>query len=161
MTVDESFVVSTYVVPFYMSRLDADEVRQLAALARAASVDEILWMIDNAGWREQRVGAYFALVRAEPAIGPALLAAIPRTHGTYGLHPLVTAAVLLCAADAIPALHTHQQRVNAVGYRGDPGSGFVAVALEHLGADPLHPATDDDRAQFERMLQLAEQIRSI
>lgn len=120
MTVDESFVVSTYVVPFYMSRLDPAEVRQLAALARAASVDEILWMIDNAGWREQRVGASFALVRTEPAIGPALLAAIPRTHGTYGLHSLVTAAVLLCAADAIPVLHTHQQRVNAIDYRGDP-----------------------------------------
>ena len=156
MTIDENRIVQTYVAPLYLS---ADTVL-IAEAARSAAVDVVLWMIDNAGWREQRVGAYLAVVRTEPQVAAALLAAIPRTHGTLSLHALVASAVLLAGTDAIAPLHAHQQRVNAVGYLGDPGSGFAGAALEHLGEHPQFAATDDDRKLFERMLQIAEQIRS-
>lgn len=75
--------------------------------------------------------------------------------GALTAPPLAAVAVHLLGEDATPALRdfaeTEQGRV-------DRSAPFVSAALQHLGSQPTHLVSDNDRAALEAMLAVARRL---
>jgi hypothetical protein len=149
----------SYVLPFYMQlpTHSAELVPSVAATGREAPLADILELLGS-DWRPRQVGAWFAIVRDEPEVLPAVLESLRTSRGSLTAPELAVAAIVLCGEEAIPALLDYQ---TAETERNFGRCGEISAARELLGArSPLGPASDEERARFARYLRVATDLQS-
>jgi hypothetical protein len=139
-------VIADFVKPIYLSvhmnrPLDHVQALLVSELARAASADEILWMLGTR-WRPRRVGAWFTLVHSETTLGPALLESLRTSRGYLTAPDLGFAAARRLGEEALPALHEYQSTALRDGLGG---LSMITALIESLGgSSDLAPSTDED-----------------
>lgn len=123
------------VVRFYMSAPGStdESAREFVDAVRPAPEEEVIALVGDSGWREQRVGAWMALVHPSPAVVSATLSGVLSARAWYGLPYLAVAAYELAGADAIPTFETFLAEVTP----WEPQStAFVAHLLALLREQP-------------------------
>jgi hypothetical protein len=155
----EKWMIDTYVSPFYMKlpRQAEGLIPSLAAVGREAPLSDILELLDS-HWRNRKMGAWFAVVRQEPEVLPAVLDSMRTSLGDLTAPELAVASILLGGESAIPALLDYQvaEVERDFGY-----CGAVTAAIESIGGRSLRgPATEDNRAFFGLYMDVALAIRA-
>ena len=135
-----------------------DLLGAIASTGRDATSSDVFMLLRDP-WRCTVMGAWLAYVHPDPAVKEALRHALASSHGSLDAPLLATAAVVMLGADALGALEEYSDRDVAAGWGA---CGFVAAAIEHLGAVPANCASDDgDRQAFAAMLGLAKRLDSV
>lgn len=152
--------METKVKPFYlkMTGLNAAAADpSLLAAVRTASADvtleQVLRLLADS-WRERVMGAWYALAFSPDDVGDALSRSLRTSAGSLTAPPLATVAAVLLGPSAAPAMAAYVADGPA-----DGSPGFVAAALEHLGAEPAVPVLPADREALGRMLGVARVLR--
>lgn len=106
------------VSPFYLHMMGINAIRygaehRDAVIETGATVtpDDVRSLL-RSGWREQSMGAWYALVLPAEAsmIVADVLAALERSRGTLTAPPLAVAAVTLAWTEALPSLRRYTER---------------------------------------------------
>lgn len=142
--VDIDRIRAEYTAPHYLAMADLDDAaaRRFAALADAAEVDEVRWMLETEEWRCRKAGAWFALRRREPEIAEALRLSLLSSRGSLTAPDLGIVLVQRLGADALPLLLEYQ----ATALREQHGAqGPVSALIRSLGGVPLA----DDASELE------------
>jgi hypothetical protein len=159
MDAHERWMIDTYVLPFYMKlpRQAAELVPTVAAVGRAAPVEDILELLGS-HWRPRQMGAWFAVVRDEPDIVPALLESMRTSLGNLTAPELAVASILHGGELAIPAFLDYQEAELA---RNWGYCSAVTAAIEAVGGtSPRGQATQSDRDYLARYMDVALALRS-
>ena len=151
------------VQPFYLQMMGVSAIGHYAELSdriikvgRRTRTDEVVRLL-NLGWREQVMGAWFALFHDDQAISTQVLNALEASYGTLTAPPLAVVAVTLVGKQSLDALTTYALRDVEGGF----GScAFVAAAIEHLGSEVVCcSATQESRDDFHRLFAVAGDLR--
>lgn len=152
------------VTPFYLDMMNRNAPGQgerlftrLLAVGKSTTVNEVAALLRDP-WRATVMGAWFSLMHEDRRITGEVLRALTESQGALTSPPLATASVVLADPDAArDALLDYLRRDQANQWGA---AGFVAAALEHLGATslPLTPSQEDRRDLFS-MLLLAHRLR--
>ena len=131
---------------------------QVAARGAELPASEIIELLQSA-WRERVMGTWFAVLHDRPEVGTTVLASLATSWGSLTSPALAAVAVLLAGPGASSALLEYA----AKDVENDWGAaGIVAAALEHIGAvTELCRASDDDRATFQGLLDVAARLRAM
>jgi len=154
----DAALTQKYVVPYYMNRTGStdESAREFVEVARTASADDVISLLSNSGWREQRVGALLALVRDETSVRAALFAGLLAARTAYAVSHLVVTVYEVAGADGIPALEEYLSTV----ITHDPQSTtFVAHAIDLLHGRPSD-ADDATLREFAELHTAAQRIRA-
>lgn len=155
-----------FVEPFYLSMMRLNALRADQALleraARAAtvlSVPDVLHLLRGGAWREEVMGAWYALSRpGDAAVRAAVLDVLAtQCAGDLTSAPLTTAAVVLAGRDAVGAVETFMNRVPRAEL-ADNARGFCAAAAEFArghGSRAMPRPTEADRDHLGGMLHIA------
>lgn len=129
-------------------------VRRLRSRSRRLSVDDITQML-TAGWREQVMGAWYAIARADQVFAEPVHRAFTHCYGRLSA-PALTAAVMTYAnQSSVDVLTEYRQR----DMEGQFGSAdLVSAAISRL----QHPAGDSlvENEQLDGLLALARKLES-
>lgn len=154
-------LLATKVKPFYLTMMgcsarDADPARLAAVRAASADVtlEQVLRLLADS-WRERVMGAWYALAFSPDDVGDALSRSLRTSAGSLTAPPLATAAAVLLGPSAAPAM-----RAYVADGPADGSPGFVAAALEHVGAEPPVPVRPEDREALGRLLAVARVLRA-
>ncbi len=149
--------VGTYGQLMHYNAVDLreDVLRAVAANAVRVSPETVAALL-QAGWREQAVGAWYAVVSRDNYVHAHLLDALATTHGLYSVPPLIVAAVVTSGAKAIPALEAHERR--ARGYE------LTRAAVEYLrehaaAASQVPPPRAGAMDWLEALLTVAQRLQ--
>jgi len=159
---DEAQLRAEYVMPFYMMSATEEVERsvEIAAAASTAAIDDVLALIGHAGWREQKVGALFSIVRAEPEIVDAVLHALESSRGWFTFPYLCASAMLNSGEHAISSLQEFQRQTHASSRPEVACSEVATAALEVLGAtSEFEASTDKSRETLDTILANARALR--
>ena len=159
-------MISQFVLPYYLQMMGLNPLKYgsellpaLLTISREVPSREVIEMMQDDDWRLRVVGAWMSLVHDEAPVAVDALKALVSSHGSLDSIALVTAAVTLRGGKALVAIQTYMARDAEAGWGA---CGFAAAAAEHLGgaASQVVP-TDNDRSHFARMLERADQARSL
>jgi hypothetical protein len=139
-------------------KADRKFLTSVAAAGRDASAEEVLFLLRDS-WRPRVMGAWFALLHDDPRVPDAVLESLRSSLGSLTSPALAVAAVVLCGDGAVGALDEYLIHDLAHEWAGH---GFVAAAIEHLGAVPSACKPEPrDRVEFEGLLGVAERLRQL
>ncbi len=156
-----------FVQPFYlkMMRLNAIQygprlAADIVVAGRTASPADVISLLGS-NWRERVMGAWFALLQADPSVTEAVLQALSTSHGSLDAPPLAAAAVILAGAHALPALETYY----AADLANEWGAaGIAAAAIDHLRRiqhleSGVRPPDANAIQWFAQLIEVAEALR--
>lgn len=154
-------LVVTKVHPFYLPMMGCNATTAdpglLTAVRDAASevtMEQVLRLLRDT-WRERVMGAWYSLSFPPEQIGDAVAQSMRTSAGSLTAPALATAAVVHLGAAAAPALHHYLTTAPA-----DGSPGFVAAALEHVGAPSSLTAQQKDCDALSGMLAVAHFLRA-
>jgi hypothetical protein len=154
---------SRFVAPFYLNmmginalRLPADMRADVVATGRTVTTGDVRSML-RIGWRPTVMAAWFSLAVPAESVAKELVVAMSRAHGLTG-PPLAVAATIVCDGAAVPAMVTYIDFM-LDPLRRDGSEGFVAAAIEHLGAEPVVVPSADARSEFRDLREFALALR--
>jgi hypothetical protein len=126
------------VVPFYLQMMGLNALgypvpfTRLRDVGRPTTNDEVIELLGGL-WRPRVMGAWFAAGRTEPDVIEAVLASLATSAGSSTAPPLATVAILGSGTGAMESMRTYLE-ADLAHRRGS--AGFIAAALEHVGAAP-------------------------
>jgi hypothetical protein len=153
------------VSPFYLRMMRSNAVRQpeelltgIAARGAELSSGEVIALL-RSPWRERVMGGWFAVLSDDPDVTTAVLASLATSLGYLTSPALAAVAVTLAGPEASSALLAYA----ANDVENNWGAcGEVAAALEHIGVvTEICQASDDDRATFIGLLDVASRLRAM
>jgi glutaredoxin-related protein len=152
-----------FVQPFYlgMTQNAATLAPLLAPLARAAEVEEIVFMLEHQNWRMQKTGALFSLVRHEDRILDSLLESVRNSTGWLTFPQLSVAAYLLGGSRAVPAITHFQRKVQEWASAEEASVRFGSAVLGLLGLESAFDPPDENSLRtLSDQLKVADLIRN-
>ncbi len=148
--------------PFYLTMMGLNALSHvvpydaLSEVGRRTSDEEVARLL-RSEWRPRVMGAWFAAGRTT-RLASELLRSLETSAGTLTAPPLAAVAVHGLGSAAQPALLAYL-RIDLEQQHGS--AGFIAAALERLGAAPEGIAIRDrDRTAVEGMLGVAYRLAS-
>ena len=152
--------MATKVQPFYLTMMglnapsaDAATLAAVKAAAAGVTLEQVVRLLRDT-WRERVMGAWYSLSFPPEQVGDELAQSMRTSGGSLTAPALATAATVILGASAAPALWEYEANAPA-----DGSSGFVAAALEHIGAETTVPAPQRDRHALVEMLAVAHVLR--
>ena len=136
-----------------------DHLAAFVADGRSLDPIDVVWLL-RSSWRERSVGAWWTLLHAgDAAVLDELLRSLVTSGGSLTAPALAVATVRLATRDdAVAALRVYLARDLEEGWGA---AGFAIAALAHLGAAGDVPVLDDDRADLDAMLAVADRIAPV
>ena len=156
-----------FVQPFYLKMMRLNAIRygprlaaDVVAAGGTASPSDVISLL-RSNWRERVMGAWFALLQADPSVTEAVLQALSTSDGSLDAPPLAAAAVILAGARALPALETYY----ATDLANEWGAAGIAAAavdhlrrIQHVESGVPSPAADAIQS-FAQLIEVAEALR--
>lgn len=131
--------------------------RRLIRAGRRLTSEQVEWLLLSGGWREQTMGAWFALAvpadRVREAVAAAWIDGPPHAAG-----PLAVVSALITGSDVVAGMQSFVARPDG---RDDLGTaGYVSAAIAHLGGSPPFDPGPLVVASFQDSLKVATALQS-
>jgi hypothetical protein len=162
-------LIRRLVRPFYLkmylveapTEVDPDAARRfrrkLIRAGRRPTSEQVEWLLLSGGWREQTMGAWFALAvpadRVREAVAAAWIDASSHAAG-----PLAVVSALITGSDVVAGMQSFVARRDD---RDDLGTAeYVPAAIAHLGGPPPFDPDPIVVASFQDSLKVATDLQS-
>ena len=152
--------MATRVQPFYLEMMGLNarsaEPARLASVRAAASgvtLEQVVRLLRDS-WRERVMGAWYSLSFTREQVGDVLAQSMRTSAGSLTAPALATAATVILGTSAAPALLAYLANAPL-----DGSPGFVAAALENVGATQTALAQQKDHDALVSMLAVARALR--
>ncbi|WP_189667423.1 DUF6000 family protein [Promicromonospora soli] len=131
--------------------------RRLIRAGRGLTSEQVEWLLLSGGWREQTMGAWFALAVPVDRVREAVAAAWI-DGPSHAAGPLAVVSALITGSDAVAGMQSFVARPDG---RDDLGTtGFVSAAITHLGGSPPFDPDPMVVASFQDSLKVATDLQS-
>jgi hypothetical protein len=156
---------SDFVAPFYLSLMGQNAQSrsgevwpELVDTGRLVTPGDLAALLRPGMWRPMVMGAWFALALPTEETRQLLVAAMRGSGGSLTAYPLATVCSIVVGADAVDSMSAYLDFISDP-VRDDRSGGFVAAAIEHLGASPAVTPSDRNRQDLQEMVELASRLQ--